>query len=250
MKMEYKILIACLFGIIVECQNVSMEEMVKIPCSNDSNCVDIVDPGQLNPKCKNNLCICSTDTTNAKWKNCTPRNPIVGTVRIDNGLNCNVDGECQNKIKGAICDKMENNTVGVCKCSENFTMDGRKKQCLKIADALGSECVDNNQCVHGLGESTKCSEGSCRCRENNHHYSLSLKNCVANKGHGEKCKPEGDNCYLLNKNGTNNDLECSDEGVCTCSSNRTLIDGLCSGASHAYSQIIMLLALVQLLAFL
>ncbi|XP_039490369.1 prion-like-(Q/N-rich) domain-bearing protein 25 [Drosophila santomea] len=153
--------------------------------SNDACPVD-------NSLCSNRVCVCA-DSYFEKDEQC-----LRGI-----GADCSVEDDCL--VENTVCqEKDEEDQSRTCQCRKGYVHF--KDQCLKEAEELEDECVDDEQCKPLLASCN--SEGKCGCNDEQHE-----KNGVCEKKRelGESCT-KATECYV-EKDPEN--VECRNS-VCQC----------------------------------
>ncbi|EDW97168.1 prion-like-(Q/N-rich) domain-bearing protein 25 isoform X1 [Drosophila yakuba] len=153
--------------------------------SNDACPVD-------NSLCSNRVCVCA-DSYFEKDEQC-----LRGI-----GADCSVEDDCL--VENTVCqEKDEEDQSRTCQCRKGYVHF--KDQCLKEAEELEDECVDDEQCKPLLASCN--SEGKCGCSDEQHE-----KNGVCEKKRelGESCT-KATECYV-EKDPEN--VECRNS-VCQC----------------------------------
>ncbi|XP_076681512.1 uncharacterized protein LOC143375848 [Andrena cerasifolii] len=167
-----------------------------IPCTNSTDCVQY-SSALKDPSCTKGFCACKYGS---EIKNCSSAEVALQTrnAELPAVNSCKHDQDC---IRNAVC----NTTISQCECQKEYILSANMKSCLKKAESIDSPCVEDNQCVAFL-RNTTCQSGKCGCIPG---YHFAANACYKTVDFGEACtRPE--ECALVEG------ATCAERNICDC----------------------------------
>ena len=170
-----------------------------IPCKNSTDCVQY-SSALKDPTCMKGFCACKNGS---EMKNCSSaevalqtRNAVLESSVIHT---CKVNQDCM--FPNAVC----NTTISQCDCQKDHVLSGNKKSCLKKAESIDSPCVEDNQCLAFL-RNTTCQSGECGCIPG---YHIAANACYKTADFGEACT-RAEECARVEG------ATCTERNICDC----------------------------------